>query len=146
MKKPALALACAVLLASILVAGGAAAPLSKVSASVVPGGLVDCNSTSGKNYVSGIWVTVRGGTSGWAYWAAPGTAPYTINTKFTDANWHYGPAYGHYYALTVGCGGSKSVWGSSNYATAFVSWTTSYWNCYVEGDPPFLGHSCYANP
>src|SRR4051794_35633962 len=100
MKRLTLALVCAALFAAVVGSAGE-------SSTVQPNGVIYCDSSGVNNYVTGVWVTVKGGTSGWAWWGVYGYQPYTPIKNNPAANWHYGPAYGRSYKLTVGCGGSK---------------------------------------
>lgn len=93
---------------SILVAGGGLAFTESVASTGAAGaansGTEICE--SGGN-VEGVWVTVDGGTSGWAKWAGAygGSDP-------AYATWSYN-TQGKSYRLTVGCGGKPSNWASS---------------------------------
>ena len=85
------------------------------SASAANSGSVMCVNQAN---VVGVWVTVSGGTSGWAARSGSGYSQ----------RWSYN-TQGKSYKLTVGCGGSPSNWASSSSTPTFsTNWSNV--NCY----------------
>lgn len=85
---------------------------NSLPASAANSGTVKCMSES---TVVGVWVTVSGGTSGWASrssWVSPAHVRWSYNTQNKP------------YKLTVGCGGTPAKWAtSSSTATFRTNWT-----------------------
>jgi hypothetical protein len=77
-------------------------------------GTVRCYLPSPNDFVTGVWVEVAGGGSGWA---ARGDLP-----EDTQGNWwSYDIPEGRSYKLHIGCGGSTQTWATSTKSR----WTTT---------------------
>lgn len=97
-------LAIGAVMSGVMVLGGTGV------ASAANSGTATC---ADQSTVVGVWVTVSGGTSGWA----------TRSGSGFEQSWRYN-TQGKSYKLTVGCGGTPARWASSTSTPTFsTTWS-----------------------